>query len=66
MRLRSLEHFAQRGYQHHHKNDGGQRVKDIHDAHQNRVHPSAEVTGHRAPEHADDEADHRANDADEQ
>ena len=31
-----------------------------------RVHPSADVTGHRAPQHADDEAHQRADDADEQ
>ena len=35
--VRLLEHFAQRGHQHDDKNDGGQRVKDIHDAHQNAL-----------------------------
>ena len=64
--MRLLEQFAQRGDEHDDENDRRQRIKHVHNAHQHAVHPPADVTGHGAPQHADDQADAGADDADEQ
>ena len=56
----------ERAHEHDRHNDRRHRIKNVHDAHQGAVQPPAGVTGHRAPQHADDEADHCADRADHQ
>ena len=64
--MRLLEHFAERGHEDDDKNNRRQRIKHVHDPHQNAVHTSADVTGNGAPQNADDQADQRADHADQQ
>ena len=58
-----LQPAFQRRDQHDHKNNGRQRIQHIHEAHHHTVPAPAQITRHGAPQHADDQADHRAHGA---
>ena len=65
-RLHFFQESVQGGDEHDDKNDGGHGIEHINKTHHHTVPASAAITGGCAPQHADDQADGRADQADQQ
>ena len=65
-RLHFFQDGVQGGDEHDDKNDGRHGIEHIDKTHHHRVPASAAITGGRAPQDADNQADRRADQADEQ